>query len=308
MGKSIVAVLVYYDLFSRPLSALEIFKYLPPSPGASFFSVIKAIRESVELEKIIQQKNGLYFLVGRQSLLPLRVKRMKNAQLKWRRLKKTVSCLALVPFLRLAAATGSLTANNTEASSDLDLLIVAAQGRLWSVRFFTTILTGVLGVRRHGRLIKNRLCFNYYLTEENLNVAEEASQHFWHSAQEYARLVPVLENEPAAYEKFLNQNYWLAGVLNIFPWQSRQTAHSAKSGRLAYRARAAFEHLLKKRIGNWLEKILGRSQGARILKKSRLKSAGEFYINDHCLMFHPQSESRELMKKFDLKMKQLLAQ
>lgn len=305
LARSIAEVLGYYDLFDRPLSALEIFKYLPPLAGVSFFAVRQVLIESSELKKFLGQKNGLYFFTNRASLLPQRTKRMKNAQLKWRRLKRYLAYLANVPFLRFAAASGSLTANNTKSDSDLDLFLITTKNRLWTARIFTVALTQFLGVRRHGQLIKNRLCFNYYLTEVNLNIEEEASRHWWHSAQEYARLTPVLENEPTAYDEFVRQNSWLKNFLNIFPWPNRQTAHCAKPQKFIRQIRQLLEYLLNNKTGDWLEKKLGQWQTKRIFKKSSSASPEEFFLTDNCLMFHPQSKSDKLMKEFNLKMAEL---
>jgi len=307
LEKSIAEVLGYYDLFDRPLSALEIFKCLPPLAGVSFFAARKTLAESSELKKFLEQKNGLYFFADRGALLPRRTKRMKNAQLKWRRLKKYLFFLAFVPWLRLAAASGSLTANNTKSDSDLDLFLIVAKNRLWTARIFAIALTQFLGVRRHGQLIKDRLCFNYYLTKANLNIKKEASRHWWHSAQEYARLTPVIENEPTIYDEFIKQNHWLKNFLNIFPWPNRQTAHRARPKRFAGQARQLLEYLLNNKTGDWLEKKLGQWQSKRIFKKSCLASPEEFYLNDHCLMFHPQSKSDKLTREFNLKMKKYYA-
>ncbi len=218
LEKKIISTLVYYDLLDRPLTELEIYKYLlGPSREVSFFDFKQTPPELVQTKKI-SAKNGLYFLPERSELIKIREKRLKLAQLKWKKLKKLARWLALVPFLRLAAVTGSLTAYNPRPESDFDLLIVAKSGRLWLTRTFTTGLLALLGKRRHGQLTRNRICLNCYLSDESLEIKSEAKPRDFHSAQEYGRLTPLLEISRGLYQKFIEANGWLKIFLSFYPY------------------------------------------------------------------------------------------
>lgn len=300
--ETVLASLVYYDLLDRPLTALEIFKYLQaPGPEISFFG----LRESLKNSRLIGQRHGLYFLPGRQAVLKIRQKRLKLSQLKWKKLKAAGRYLPLAPFLRLVAITGSLTAYNSKEASDFDLLIVIKKNRLWLGRLLLTGLISTLGQRRHGEFTRNRLCLNCYLTEENLEIAANAKPRDWHAVQEYGRLTPLLENTGDIYKNFIQANSWLADFLKNYPWSNNQTAKKIKPLIIFIWLRQISERLLGGRVGDGLENLVARWQKERINKKREGEQPGrdQIFVSDHCLMFHPRSKSDRLMKEFNLKMK-----
>ncbi len=303
LSKATLAPLVYYDLLDRPLTALEIYKYLwAAAPEISF---LKFWQDLAIPNPHWQAADGLYHLTGRAQLLPIRQKRLKLAQLKWRRLLKLTKFLALVPFLRLVAITGSLTSYNTNFQSDFDLLIIVSDGRLWLSRLLLTGLVGGLGRRRHGQLTRDRLCLNCYLTEAGLTIDSQAKPHDWHSAQEYGRLTPVLELNPGLYQKFLAANQWLADFLKNYPWPASQSAKQIKPPLVFNWLRNFLEWCLGGAMGDWLEKNVGQWQTRRIQGKRKNEPADQVFISDCCLMFHPQSKSYELIKQYEIKMSQL---
>lgn len=306
LEKAILAPLVYYDLLDRPLTAVETFKYLCAlAPEISFFKVRQELKSSWPLNDRLRKKEGLYFLAGRQRLIKIRQKKLKLAQLKWKKLKRLGCFLALSPFLRLAAVTGSLTAYNTQTSSDFDLLIILKKNRLWLGRLLLTGLVGLLGRRRHGTLTQDRLCLNCYLTEEKLEITPKIKPRDWHAAQEYGRLTPLLEIESGLYKKFVASNLWLADFLKNYPWPNDLGAKRLRSGLFSSALRQALEWLLEGSLGERLEMATGRWQKKRIQHKrppEKFLGGDQVFISDDCLMFHPQSKSDKLIREFNLKM------
>ncbi|MFH1460841.1 MAG: hypothetical protein ABIF84_00225 [Patescibacteria group bacterium] len=311
--KSIIAPLVYYDLLDRPLTALEIYKYQSKSdeqqeaPTLSFAQLRKTLKNSSSLKTKMTGKNGLYFLKNKEEIAKLRSLRLKIAQLKWKKLKKLGRFLALAPFLKLAAVTGSLTAYNAKEQSDFDLLIILKKNRLWLGRLLLTELIGIMRKRRHGQLTRDRICLNCYLTGGNLEITEQIKPHNFHSAQEYDRLTPILEIEKGIYLNFLQANRWLSDFLKNYPWPNNINAKKIQPSVFFSLLRQIFEWLLAGKTGDWLEKITGQWQIRRINKKRQNEQAGldQVFISNDCLMFHPQSKSDRLMKEFNLKMQQL---
>lgn len=302
--QAILAPLIYYDLLDRPLTAVEIFKYLRAgNPEISFFS----LREFLKKTGSVSQCHGLYFLPGRQDTLKSRQSRLKFSQLKWKKLKSVGRYLALAPFLRLAAVTGSLTAYNAQLASDFDLLIILKRDRLWLGRLLLTLLIGALGKRRHGALTQNRLCLNCYLTEDNLEITGQAKPRDFHSAQEYGRLAPLLEIQPGLYKKFIQRNLWLADFLQNYPWPNEIGAKKIRPAIFFSWPRQIIEWLLAGWAGERLEKLSGRWQKKRINQKRQSEQPGQdqIFISDTCLMFHPQSKSARLMREFNIKMEQI---
>ncbi|OGZ41184.1 MAG: hypothetical protein A3B04_02320 [Candidatus Portnoybacteria bacterium RIFCSPLOWO2_02_FULL_39_11] len=304
MNQALTAPLIYYDLLERPLTALEVYRYLrADAPELSFFNVWQELKTAGTQASFIQEKNGLYCLSGRQKLIAARQKRLKLAQLKWKKLKIIGKYLALVPFLRLVAVTGSLTSCNTTKQSDFDLLVIVKKNRLWLGRLLLTGLVGTLGKRRHENFTQDRICLNCYLTENNLEITAQAKPRDFHSAQEYGRVTPVLEIKPGLYEKFIRANLWLANFLKNYPWPSKRNAKTIKPPAIFNFIRLIFEWLLNRKTGDWLEKITGQWQNERIVKKRQgeRSNADQVFVSDECLMFHPRSKSDKLMKAFNRK-------
>jgi len=302
--KSIIAPLVYYNLLDRPLTALEFFKYLRADGSEiSFFEVRQQLKKTPD----ISQQNGLYFLIGGQRLIAIRQERLKLSQLKWKKLKKFGRFLTLAPFLRLAAVTGSLTADNTKELSDFDLLIVLKKNRLWLGRLLLTGLVGMLRRRRHGHLTQDRVCLNCYLTEDNLEITTRAKPRDFHSAQEYGRLTPILEIESGIYKNFTQTNIWLAAFLKNYPWSNNINAKKIQPLTAFNYLRRIFEWLFGGKIGDWLEGLAGQWQQKRINKKRQGEQPDldQVFVSNNCLMFHPQSKSDKLMREFNLKMQRL---
>jgi len=311
--KSILAPLIYYDLLDRPLTALEVYKYQSKSDeqgessGTSFSQFRKILKNSPSLKNHLNQKNGLYFLNNRETIIETRSSRLKITQLKWKTLKRLGRLLALAPFLKLAAVTGSLTAYNAKEQSDFDLLIVLKKNRLWLGRLLLTGLVGARQKRRHGNLTQDRICLNCYLTEGSLEITKQIKPRDFHSAQEYSRLTPIAEIKEGIYKDFIQANIWLADFLKNYPWPNNLNAKKIQPSSLFDFSRRGFEWLLGGRAGDWLEKITGQWQSQRINKKRQNEQTDQdqVFVNNDCLMFHPRSKSDRLMKEFNLKMQQL---
>lgn len=304
--KAILATLIYYDLLDYPLTSVEIFKYLSAQGrGVSFLEMERLLESSPGLKEKIEQEDGLYFLRGRQSLVGQREEKMKLVQVKWRKLKKSAKWLALVPFLRLVAVTGSLTSCNVRPESDFDLLVVLEGRRFWTSRILLTGLFQALGKRRQANLTKNRFCLNCYLAVRTLEIGPEAKPRDFHSAQEYGRLTPIFETEPL-YNQFLKANKWLGEYLAAYPWFNNFNSKRIKKVFLFSLISAAGEWVLGGKMGDWTEKIIGQWQWKRIMKKKEEGPADQVHISTQSLFFHPSSKGYELMKNFNLKYEQLI--
>lgn len=304
--KAILAALIYYDLLDYPLTSVEIFKYLSAlGRGASFLEIEMLLHSSPELQKRVGCCQGLYFLKGRDDLVGRREEKMKLVQSKWRKLKKGARWLAAVPFLRLAAVTGSLTSCSVHSGSDFDLLVVLEGRRFWTSRILLTGLFHALGKRRRRNLTQDRFCLNCYLAKGALEILPEAKPRDFHSAQEYGRLTPIFEVEPL-YSQFLKDNRWLEDYLASYPWPGNFNAKRIKPFFLFEVVRKFGEWVLGGRMGEKIEKLAGQWQWRRIMRKKEQGPADQVHVSGQRLIFHPGSKGYELMKNFNLKYERLI--
>lgn len=309
LEKSVLATIVYYDVIERPLTRFEVFKYLinpvrnnQNQNKPTLNKIIELLEKSAELNQFIGQQNGFYFLKNRTDLVGQRLEKQKLSDQKWKKAKKIIRTLQAVPYLRVVIVSGSLALNNPRSESDIDLLIIAQQGRIWTCRALTTLFFGLIGKYRRGSLTKDRFCPNHYLTDRSLEITFRSL----YNAQTYTHLTPVWQASPDLYSRFQETNQWLRDYLIFYPESQTGYLKEIKSSRLFNLIRKIQEFILDSQLGNGLEFILKRIQQNRI-KKDRLtyQPGGRVVFNDQQLEFHPVSPEKNIIEKYNQKMKQL---
>jgi predicted nucleotidyltransferase len=300
LESAIASTALYYDLLNRPLTNIEIFKFISHLEEKITFSRLIQTLNSPALPHI-RQFRGFYFFNEKDcsAIFGQSQKRMKISQLKWKKAKKMAAVLQITPFLRLIGITGSLSLQNSVEESDIDLLIALQPGRLWIGRTFVTLLLNILGWRRHGHKRKNRACLNCYLAGQNLEIRPEIKPRSLHSAQEYSRLIPIWQADQNVFSEFQEKNAWIGEYLENYPWPRTKTP--SEKNFIAGLVRKPLEALLSGFFGNWLEKRLANWQSARIKKKMRRETnpdpADQIYFSNEYLMFHPHSKSAAILDK-----------
>ena len=310
LEKSILATLVYYDVLGRPLSSFEVFKYLirknlEIDKDLTLSHILEALENSQELAKLISQKNGFYFLTGTKKIIKQRIERQKIADQKWKKTKRMVKMLQLIPFIRLVVVSGSLAMDNPKKESDIDLLIITRTGRIWTCRGLTTLFIRLLGQQRHGLLTENRFCLNHYLTDQSLKIPWASL----YNAQTYAHLVPMWEvdgREVPKYNQFQKANQWIGDYLFFYPQSQQGYLRQIKPNQSLAFSRKLREFILDRRVGDALEFILRKVQAKRISHDPlTYQSGGRVVFNDEQLEFHPDSPEKGILEKYNQKMKEL---
>ncbi|MAF20084.1 MAG: hypothetical protein CMI55_00175 [Parcubacteria group bacterium] len=304
LEKSILATIVYYDVLDRPLTSWEVFKYLIKTGKNQndLNKVLQVLENSSELAKFINQKNGFYFLKGRLKIIKQRIRRQIIADGKWKKAKRLIRLLQAIPFIRLVAVSGSLAMNNSKQDSDIDLLIVAKSGRIWTCRGLTTLYLHLIRQRRHDSLTKDRLCLNHYLTDQSLTIPFKSL----YNAQTYAHLVPVWQTPSSLYQRFQKANQWINDDLYAYPISQKGSLNKIKSNPYFSLIRNFRESTLDGKLGNRIELLLKKFQVRRIKKDSlTYQTGGRVVFNDQQLEFHPDSPEKGILEKYNQKMKEL---
>ena len=79
-------------------------------------------------------------------------------------LKKFLPILINCPYTRAIFLAGSTAVGNPKPESDIDLIIISEEKRVWLNRLFLELVTFIFG-KEDQRKNKNRFCFNiFYLT------------------------------------------------------------------------------------------------------------------------------------------------
>ena len=277
LKKSILVTLTYFDVFEYPLTILEIKKYL--YQDIADLGRIVLVLDELIADKKISEKDGFYFVSGKENALWRRKSNNRLARKKWQKIKKITRYLALAPFLRLVLASGSLAISNADKKSDLDVMIIAESGRIFTCRMFMLMITNLLGKRRKGRLVKDRICLNHYLTTESLAAASKNL----YIAFEFGKLIPLLEIKKGTYEKMTQDNSWIKEYLPAYPWGIAD--HEIRINRFYRAGGRALEFMLTGKIGGLVESFFQWVQTRRLDYQK-----GRIIATESQLEFHPHPQ------------------
>ncbi len=311
LEKSTLATIAYYDVMDYPLTIFEIFKYLisptyiasiseiesnkeiEPLKEINLIDILKILKDS-GLKNYIVEKNGFYSL--RNNLYQTRIERQKISDKMWKKTKKIIKWLQIIPYIRMVLINGSMAMYNAKKESDIDLLIVAKNKRIWTTRFLTSLFFQVIGERRYGKKIKNRFCLNHYISGNFLK-----SELFnLYVAHLYAHLVPILELENGLYNRFQFENRWIGNYLYFYNVEKLDNQQKIKNNYIAKLIRKFQEIILNTFLGNILEKVLGFFQKKRIKNHPLIdQKDGRIVFDDKQLEFHPNSQGIKILNKYE---------
>lgn len=305
LNKHILATIIYYDGFGYPLTAFEIWKYLirtdycaddKPELQVTLAEIMKQLADE-KLAEFIEKHNGFYFLKGRKFLVDRRIKNNKISMGKMKILLKAAYLLRFVPFIKMIGVTGALAMKNAKAKSDLDILLVFKQGKIWTGRTLATLLLHLFRKRRHGNKISDRVCLNFFITDESL----EISTKDLYSASEYMFLFPIYGFE--TYKRFQIRNSWIKsikpayGISEIPPLKIISDSVFSKAIRNLGEIVLSFD---------WVEKLLKKTEKRKIMKNPKTHQEGSMvYADDDALIFLPDPHGPKIFEQFKKKIGEL---
>ena len=236
---AILETVLYSDLFDYPLTHAELAHYLirVQADGETVRVCLGAPRY---LDGHLRQIDGYVVARGREALIDRRRARQAASACLWLRARRFARILAALPFVRMVAVSGALAMDNSADGDDIDVMIVAAPGRVWTARLFAVALVVA------GKLFGDTLCPNYLVSENVL--ALERRDLF--SAHEFAQMVP-LYGLPV-YARMCAANAWVGDFLPNARAPLRRECE-VRAGRLGRAVKRLAEWLLGGRLGDALE-------------------------------------------------------
>jgi predicted nucleotidyltransferase len=198
--KEILATLSYFDLFSYPLTPIEIIKFLCITCSVQELAVPLG---ELEEEQSLFRIDEFYSLQNDYTLVTRRKKGNLKARQQMITADKIASFLSLFPFVTGVAVSGSLSKNFADEKSDIDFFIITKSNRLWIARTFMHLfkkLTFLVGKQHY-------FCMNYYIDGDMLKIKEQNI----YTAIEVATLLPLRGIEP--FTAFFQKNKWVSEFL-----------------------------------------------------------------------------------------------
>lgn len=289
---SLLKTIAFFDLFDFPLTAEEIKEHLYQYDRPLHIKEVKGILGELVTEGMLETIKDYYALRGRAALPETRKTRKFIAEKFWTRVKFYSKTMQRVPFVRMIAVCNNLSYDNVEESSDIDLLVVAEPGYLWTARFFLTVLLHFFGVRRHGKHVAGRFCLSFFVTSEKLNMGELQIQPEDPYLAYWTQTLAPIYGE-AAYKEFKKANTpWLRERYGLLFLDSgkRQLFDFKASG---------FKRVLEWIFGAWFENLMKRTLKKKtLLSAARLGPEAGVIVNDQMLKFHNQDRRKEYLQKW----------
>ncbi len=288
----IVRTITYYDVMDYPMTVFEVWRHLIVKDAKKVWGLqdVRTHLSSEELQEFVSQKNGFYFLAGRDQLVSERRKRQRISLLKIQRLRRSVFFLRAVPFVRGIGITGRLSFRNAQQSSDLDILVVLASGHIWLGRILVTIFVQIIGMRRYGNKSTDRICLNYYITDTSLEVPTKDL----FGAHEYSFIVPLYGKE--IMKKFAQANKWIIQYKPHYLKNISSSTWTYEYSSILGSVQKIGEFVLH---FSFLENHARKMQYAKIMKNPLTSKPGAMIIaNDRHLVFLPKPHGPHVFEEY----------
>ncbi len=131
---------------------------------------------------------------------------LKKAE-KWARI------LGHLPGVQAIFLSGSLAAGKARKSSDIDFLIIARAGQIWTARFFVFVVLKFFNQLAKPHDHKTKICPNHFITEHSLEIEEKDA----YAAQLFCHNIPLYDPHEL-WRNFVDENKdWIESFGEEFP-------------------------------------------------------------------------------------------
>ncbi len=276
--------MLYASLFDYPLTLAQLRQTLIESEQTPS-QVLGAFDHSPALQALVEFRDGFFFPRGRYDLVAERRRREARSRQFLRKHRLFLALVCAMPYVRLAALSGSIAHLNLEGGGDLDLFIITRGRRVWGVTVAVVLLAKLMRKRRI-------VCANFVLADTQLAV----EQQDLFAASQIIHLKPLVGR--ATYRRFLAANPFVRGFYPNF--------HDADPGTLGFRPSALLrglkrtvEALLAVPCGP-LEVVCRLAYRSHLVRQSaRWRSPEQVRMHADCLKLHTQSHRRTILERFE---------
>lgn len=232
---------------------------------------------------------------------------MKSDQIIKQRLKKTAAFarfFQLIPFVRAYFLNGSLAQGKSTETSDIDILIITKDGRLYTARFFLITLGFLTGIKRSKNNTYShagKFCFNYFLSDYYLKIPTGRGQKMdQYCADNYKASILIWGRQSTFidFERINEALFGCSGVENQSPKEPYVDYFPVPDNKYWYFLKLLAEKLLSGRFGNWLESRSKQLQIRLIQRDDRTSRYPNLIVyNDQEARFHPPKNEGQIKNK-----------
>ncbi len=281
---AIARSVLYASLFDYPLTLAQVRQTLIESVQTPS-QILKTYDASDALQAAIEYRDGFFFPRGAAALVEERRRRESRSRAFLGRHRRLLTLVSAIPYLRLAALSGSIAHLNLEGDGDLDLFIVTRGRHVWSVTVAVVILAKLMGRRRI-------LCANFVVADSHLCL----DQRDLFTASQIVHLKPLVG--PDVFREFVAANPFVGRFYPNF--------YSAGSSSVPFKLHpiAAWAKRAVERMFDWpsraVEAFCRRSYRAYLSRQSASwQSPEQVRLEDDYLKLHTRSHRHSVMDRFE---------
>ncbi len=269
MKAKLQIVLRYFSKFGYKPTLEEVYTFFP-------------IKISKNRLKSYLDKEYRYTVGGYRNKFKVQSSKFKISLTKIARVGKYLNFISRFPQIRLIGLSGSVAMLNAKETDDVDLFIISAKNRIWTVRFIVIINAWLLGLKRsrEEKDASNKVCLNLFFSESSLKIDKKLQTEYM--AHEVLQMMPIMDSNKT-YRRFLHHNDW---ILKFFPNVQLKRYYPDHTSliKCGLKTEGAFSLGV---IGNGIEFIL------KALQLSYMSDPqGDEQIKKGQLWFHPRDYGR----------------
>ena len=286
LDRAIVSTIAFFDIFSYPLSAFEVFKYL--QKNCSYFQVVLAL-ESLETRNVISSKHSFYCLEGKENNFSIRQKRYNYTKKKIKIARKWSKIFKIFTGLKLLALSNSIGSYNLREGGDIDLFVITKKNKIWTSRFILAFIGKLFNLRPSPENEKDKLCLSFFVSEVNLNLQNYTKENDFYFLYWLVNLSAVYDKDNYL-NKLLAENVWVKNYLPNY-FKIVNVDNNIKD----------YKNSSNGFIENYLKKIQWHLFPQEI--KDKVNKGKEVIINDEVLKLHVLDRREYFYQKYLERMK-----
>lgn len=221
-------MIVFFDLFDYVLTDFEIWRLL--SVKCELSQVVEMLENLEKFpqtspgpllgkeRELVENKNGFYFLAGREENIRVRLSRYNFTDRKFKRALLIARLLKFIPWVKLIAVVNLYGAHNLKDDSDIDLFIITEKNRLWISRWFCVGLIKLLRLRPDlaKGIYRDKICLSFFISQAALDLDQVRLEDDICFAYWLAGLTSIYD-AGGVYQELIKANRWLG--ISLPNWQ-----------------------------------------------------------------------------------------
>ena len=236
LRRSILRTLAYFDIFSYPLTADEIYHNL--ADNHTSLEEVKSALINLSENQFVYQKEKFFLLKDNDDYINRRKSGNYLAKKRLITARRVSGLISRFPFIRGILLSGSISKGFMEEDSDIDYFIITHPNRVWFSKLMLMVFKKIFLFNS-----KKIFCINYFVDSENLEIHEKNI----FTATETVTLLPTFGKD--FYEQFYEKNAWTKDFYPNFPKRATEDIIEMKHGLF----KTIIEKMLSKNLGNRID-------------------------------------------------------